>query len=278
VLPHSFRSALVARLSGARWRVGYGRNGRSALLNHRVPSLTKERDVHGNWQIRPEPMVKHYLHITRAIGCLGANTSEELFYRPGIGEAVDRLLAERGIDRAKRLIGVNPGASFGSSKMWGAERFAALADRLAEDLGAEILLFGGPGEEPILDEIRGKMRAKAHFFGPQDATLATLKAFVDRLDLLVTNDTGPRHYAVAFDKPAVVIMGPTDPRYTDVNMELTEVLRRDVPCGPCHLRVCPIDHKCMTEIGPDEVFGKVQELLETAEFRLKKVLKRKKRA
>ena len=78
----------------------------------------------------------------------------------------------------------------------------------------------------------------------------------------MTNDTGPRHYAVAFGKPVVVMMGPTDPRHTNCHLEQTIILREDLPCVPCHKKVCPIDHPCMIEMTPDKVFHSVQQILD----------------
>jgi len=88
-----------------------------------------------------------------------------------------------------------------------------------------------------------------------------LKALARRTDLLVTNDTGPRHYAVAFGKPVVVLMGPTDPRHTNCHLDKTVILREDLPCVPCHKKVCPIDHPCMIEMTPDKVFNAVQQIM-----------------
>jgi heptosyltransferase-2 len=88
-----------------------------------------------------------------------------------------------------------------------------------------------------------------------------LKPLVKRCDLLVTNDTGPRHYAVAFDVPVVVIMGPTDPRYTSSNLGKTTVIRIDLDCSPCHRKTCPTDHRCMTKITPEMVFEAGEKLL-----------------
>ena len=75
-------------------------------------------------------------------------------------------------------------------------------------------------------------------------------------------DTGPRHIATAFDIPTVVLMGPTDPRYTASNLTWTRVLRIDVECGPCHLKICPLDHRCMTGIHAADVLQAAAELLE----------------
>ncbi|MDP6415842.1 MAG: glycosyltransferase family 9 protein [Gammaproteobacteria bacterium] len=84
--------------------------------------------------------------------------------------------------------------------------------------------------------------------------LAELKPLIKRCGLLVTNDTGPRHYAVAFNIPHIVLMGPTNAIYTATNLELSTVLQKDLPCVPCHKKTCPLGHHaCMTEISPSMV-------------------------
>ncbi|MEK7793336.1 MAG: glycosyltransferase family 9 protein, partial [Candidatus Hydrogenedentota bacterium] len=89
----------------------------------------------------------------------------------------------------------------------------------------------------------------------------TLKATVSRLDLLVCNDSGPRHVAVAFGVPTVCIMGPTMPAYSCGPYEKGEVLRVDVDCGPCQKPYCSTDHRCMTRIGVDEVVAAAKRAL-----------------
>ena len=88
-----------------------------------------------------------------------------------------------------------------------------------------------------------------------------LKPFVQRCGLMITNDTGPRHYAVALNVPVVVIMGPTDPRYTNANLDRTVVVRKELECSPCHKKVCPRGHECMKGIQPNEVFAAAEQLL-----------------
>ncbi|MFA6344783.1 MAG: glycosyltransferase family 9 protein, partial [Syntrophales bacterium] len=103
--------------------------------------------------------------------------------------------------------------------------------------------------------------------GPDRIDLAALKPLIQRCNLLVTNDTGPRHIAVAFGVPVVVIMGPTDPRYTSANLDKSVVIRKTLDCSPCHKKVCPWDHRCMTEIRPEEVLGEAIKLLERSDLR-----------
>jgi heptosyltransferase-2 len=160
------------------------------------------------------------------------------------------------------VIGLNPGAKFGSSKCWPAHHFASLADMLTKRWNCKILLFIGPGEEDLGQSIAGLSKAEIINTEPDRIDLALLKPLIKRCQLLVTNDTGPRHYAVAFDVPVVVIMGPTDPRYTDTNLEKTLVLRQPIDCSPCHEKICPRNHECMTEISPHAVLGGIETLLE----------------
>jgi len=124
-----------------------------------------------------------------------------------------------------------------------------------------LLLFTGPGEETIAHKIVQLTRAAIINTGPDNVDLALLKPLIQRCRLLVTNDTGRRHYAVAFDIPVVVVMGPTDPRYTNANLDQTIVLRRELDCSPCHLKECPLDHRCMREISPQAVLQAAEQLL-----------------
>jgi len=206
-------------------------------------------------------MAGRYADLVRAAGIAAAGSRPELAVTAACEERYARRRGELGIAPGERLIGINPGASFGASKLWPAERFARAADILSERLGLRSILFVGPGEEGIAREIAGRMRSPPIDTSPAPCDLDILKPFVRDLALLVTTDTGTRHYAVAFRVPVVVVMGPTHPGFTAAHLEETEVVRRDVPCGPCHLKECPTDHRCMTLIPPEAVAGAAFALL-----------------
>jgi heptosyltransferase-2 len=123
------------------------------------------------------------------------------------------------------------------------------------------MLFFGPGEREIVDTIMNLTSARIVDTRDEAVDLELLKPAIERCDLLVTNDTGPRHYAVAFGRPVVVVMGPTDPRYTAANLDRTIVVRRELECSPCHKKVCPREHECMRQIQVMEVFAAVERLL-----------------
>ena len=84
---------------------------------------------------------------------------------------------------------------------------------------------------------------------------------VRRASLLVTTDSGPRHFAAAFGRPVVTLFGPTHVEWTETYYPKAVHLQKKVPCGPCQLRTCPLDHRCMRELSPEEVFAAADRLL-----------------
>jgi heptosyltransferase-2 len=170
------------------------------------------------------------------------------------------VIATGAIETARLLL-VAPGAAFGSSKLWPPEHFARACDGLARRHGLLPVLAPAPGEEAIAQAVVGRMAERALVVSQPEASLAELKALVARASLLLTNDTGPRQIAIALGRPAVVLMGPTDPRHTAHHLERQRVLREEVACSPCHHRTCPIDHRCLTRLAPERVLAAAEELL-----------------
>lgn len=257
LLTNSLRSALTMRLSGVRRVYGYRRQWRDLLL-------TGGPTVGRNGRRVPEPTGQTYLELCRWLGCeLPERPKPVLFIGDELRRRGDELLKKYGIAAGDFLVGLNPGASFGSSKCWPPEYFAQVAELCQRNLHGKVILFVGPGEEGIAQAILERTQADVIDTRPDHIDLELLKPLVQRCNLFLTNDTGPRHYAVAFDVPTVVIMGPTDPRYTNAHLERTVVVRKELDCSPCHRRVCPRQHECMREIRPAEVFAAAQQLLRT---------------
>lgn len=249
IFPHSFRAAWDMFRAGIPMRLGYAREGRSWLLTHALPPHRLRR------RIVPVPMVLQYLELAGALGAVPDGDGPRLAIQPQVASRAAVRMARWGLSDNLRLVGLNPGASFGPSKVWPVEHMAALGDRFQQEAGTRVVLLGGPGEESLLREIEGRMRTRPINTAEALVPLDELKAVLGRCALLVSTDTGPRHIAVALGTPTVCLMGPTDPRYTASHLGPSVVLRRDVPCGPCHYKVCPIDHVCLRSIAPDEVFS-----------------------
>jgi heptosyltransferase-2 len=257
LLTNSLRSALTMRLSGVGTVYGYRREWRGPLL---AGGPTVSRDAQGPI---PIPMVDYYLEICRWLGLeIPAVVKPKLFFSEAVRQRGEEILRGCGVDDSDFVIGLNPGASFGASKCWPAEYFAELAEQCKAHLGTKVIVFSGPGEEAIVQAILDRAKTDLIDMRNHGVDLELLKPLIQRCNLMITNDTGPRHYAVAFDVPTVVIMGPTDPRYTASNLEQTVVVRKELPCSPCHKKVCPLGHhKCMREILPAEVFAAAEALL-----------------
>ncbi|MGI8824427.1 MAG: glycosyltransferase family 9 protein [Chloroflexota bacterium] len=162
--------------------------------------------------------------------------------------------------RNRLRIGIHPG-SRASSRRWPPERFAAVADHFARRHRAIIVLTGGRDDQETCRAVETNMWSVAVNLAGK-TSLGGLAAVVERLDLFVSNDTGPAHIAGAVDTPSVRIFGPADPeRWAPLNQDWHRVVRRPVACSPCSHVECPIDHRCMLWISTDTVVRASEELL-----------------
>ncbi|MDY7010756.1 MAG: lipopolysaccharide heptosyltransferase II [Planctomycetota bacterium] len=260
--PNSFRSALVARLGGAGRRIGYNRDGRGWLLTDRIPP---QRDAIGGFAV--VPAIDYYLAIAEHLGCDAGEKRMELAVADADATSAEELLNESGADRTKPIVLLNPGASYGTSKIYPSARFAAVADGLIEGCGAQIVINAGPDEKPIAEAVEGAMKHQPLLnLARVVNSLGLLKAMVRISNLMITNDTGPRHFAAALGVPVVTVFGSTDPAWTDIYYDRERIVRVNVPCGPCQKKECPLPtgpnrHQCMLEIPPESILGKAEELL-----------------
>ena len=162
------------------------------------------------------------------------------------------ILLHAGIERDDLVIGINPGATYGSAKRWYPERFAAVADELCSRWGGKVVLTGGAGEAGIATEIQACMHQECLNMAGR-TSVRELMALIRRCNFFITNDSGPMHLAAAFGVPQVAIFGPTDHTTTSPFSELAVVARRETGCPPCLKRECPTDHRCMTAVTVEDV-------------------------
>lgn len=265
LLPNSFRTALIARMGGSRRVLGYDRDGRGPLLTDRV----RPRRGPGG-RFTPMPAVTYYAELVKAIGVRCDETRLTLPVAPADREAADALLAEAGVVPDRPVVLLNPGASFGTSKMWAPERYGALADLLIERRAAQVVLNAAPSERHVARWVEEAMTHRpAISFARRDNSLGLLKALLARCDLLVTNDTGARHVAAALGTPVVTVFGSTDPEWSRIGFGDERIVREPVECSPCQQKLCPLPagpqyHQCMERIAPERVLAAACELLDLA--------------
>jgi heptosyltransferase-2 len=257
LFPNTFRAALAAWLGRCRRRIGYRRYGRGMLLTDRLEPV---RDTDG--RLVPSPIITAYNRLAEAAGCAAPGHRMELFTTPRDEAAADKVWLEGRFARYPDVVCLNPGAAFGVAKHWSTEHFALLAQDLVDRRGSGVLVLCGPAERELAGQIASLARRPGiHTLADQPLSLGLTKACVRRADLLITTDSGPRHFAAAFDRPVVTLFGPTHIPWTETYYRKAIHLQKQVPCGPCQLRVCPLDHRCMTMLTPSEVFAAATRLL-----------------
>lgn len=243
LLQNAIDAAAIAWLARIPRRMGFTTDGRAFLLTHKVKVDGAVRRFHH---------VDYYLHMLRQFGIAASEKRLALATTPEEEMTVAGLLATNGITSDDFLLAVNPGATFGAAKRWYPERFAAVADALADKWGAKVVITGGPGEAAIAAAIESAMQKGClNLAGRTD--LRTLMALIKRCDFMVTNDSGPMHVAAAFDVPLAAIFGPTDHATTSPFSKHAVVVRNDTECAPCLKRECPTDHRCMTKVAAEDV-------------------------
>jgi heptosyltransferase-2 len=256
LLPNSFESAAAVWLSDIPERIGYARDGRGWLLTRPIEVPKKG--------VIPLFEAYYYLELLRRTGWIDEMPGEMTIRLEGIEPARDagrRAFAARNVEGA--VVGVSPGAAYGTAKRWLPERFAESAARLAGELHASVALFGSRAER----ELCGAVAAMPALRGVAVKNLAgetTLAEFVDlaaACSVFLTNDSGAMHVAASVGTPTVAIFGATDHVGTGPTGERARVVREPVECSPCLLRECPIDHRCMTGVSAGRVADVALELL-----------------
>jgi heptosyltransferase-2 len=255
---NSFGSALVCLVAGIPKRIGYAREGRSVLLTDR---LRPERLPNGRF--RPVSMVDYYLALPAAIRAGTADRTLELHVDPvDLSTAKKRLPEIFAGDRP--VVVLVPGGAFGPSKCWPSDRFAETADWLAETYGARIVVSVAANdfERQIAGQICAAAKTTVVSLAERPISLGQLKALLARADLVVANDTGPRHMTIALGRKIITLFGPNDPAWTQTGYPHEVQLIGHAPCAPCHKPTCRRDeHTCMLDITVQRVCEAARQLL-----------------
>ena len=249
-LPNSFESALISFLAGIPQRAGYNTDGRGIILTHRVPVNGKVKKGH---------QVEYYLHLLRSLGFQPAEGIPALKTSPKLLEDAEGILESNGVKKSDPVIGVSPGAQYGSAKEWFPERYGELADRISREMGARIIILGSTGDRLVASQICRKTGPGAIDLTGK-TTLAQAIGIIARCRVFITNDSGLMHVASALRVPLVAIFGSTDPLRTGPLSKNSRVLYKSIPCAPCLKTECPEDRKCMELITVDEVYEEVKRI------------------
>lgn len=255
------RYAWVSQVCGIKRRIGFNYKNRGRFLTEKI-------DIIG---YQAKHVVEYYLELLKFFNIETKNKNLYLFTDPKSRVRSKAIFKHAGILDSDLVIGIAPGAggSWGKDayfKHWPASRFAQLSERLSSELGAKIIVLGEESEKPLGEVIVNTMRNKPIDLVGKTA-LEDLAALIENLDILVTNDGGPLHMAVALGIKTVSIFGPVDDKvygpFPPSGKHM--VIKKDLPCRPCYynfkMPVCEQERECLKAISTDEVFEAVKKLL-----------------
>ena len=256
---NSFASALAVYLAGIPWRIGYVREWRGFFLTEKLYPLRLR-----NGKFKPASMVEYYLAIALWLGCRTTERNLELLIDPEekhrLSDKLPQVLKPDG-----PLVVIVPGGAFGPSKCWSSLNFSQTAGRLITKYNATVVISIAPEsvETQIAKEICSSSKHKLINLGETPLSLGELKALFSIADLVISNDTGPRHIAIALGRKLVTLFGPNDPIWTDTNYENEIQIIGNVHCAPCSKSKCnKSEHLCMESISVEMVCEAAKELLE----------------
>ena len=276
-LQGQLRSGVFAFTSGAPVRIGFDRPraGRWQALQRKIPDEAR----HHAWQGAREGSFLAYTHhielptldlhpverYLRFGALLGLDVTRADFAFPIPAEAVtriDALLDYYEIAKAP-LVVMAPGTNW-PTKQWRSDAFAEVARHFLQKKFA-VVLIGSAGEHELCAEVATLAPGAINLAG--ETTLPELAALIRRGAICVSNDSGPMHMAVALDRPVLAVFGPTDPVWAGPYRRASAVLRADLPCSPCYLRLlarCRHGHDCMKNVAAAAAIERAEKIIAAA--------------
>ena len=249
------RSAAISLTTGASVRVGFNAEHRWRGLLYSAVATPRPMDQH---------RVEYDLCALRKLGLDPKSGTPLVHVSPAEEQMVETWLQEAGLrssGNSPLLLLVQPGARY-ALKVWPHERFADLADRLADRFSCRILLGGDQREREIAEQIARKTRCAPKVVAGK-FSLLQFAALVKRCALFVGSDGGAMHIAAAMGTPVVALFGPTYPRRWGPRGGPTQVIYKGLDCRACYHPTCLRgDDSCMQQITVDEVFAAASRMLE----------------
>jgi len=255
LLTNSFSSAWWLWRGNVKNRIGFKDHMRNYLLNKAVDYPENKQTQH---------LVYTYKALLEPLGIKRTDSTPHLYLSDSEIEAAKELLRKYNIEPGKhKIIGINPGAAYGSAKCWLPERFEAVARKLIDNPDHRVIFFGDPSGAKLVDSICRQLPEQVVNLAAK-TSIRELMALIKLCSVFLTNDSGPMHIAAALKTPLVALFGSTSDVKTGP-FEHGKVIHKHVECSPCYKRVCPIDHRCMTRIEEDEVYKELMNTLEKSE-------------
>lgn len=249
---NAFGAALISLLGAAKERVGYARDMRTGLLTKAIPVSA---------EIRKKHQVFYYLNIIKELGGkVPANPVPRIYITGEEAASAGAFFERQGLAGAP-VFGVAPGASYGPSKRWPAERFASVLKGLTGEYGGAALIFGGPEDKDACAGVKEAMPSAIDLSGK--IPLRESIVLMSCMRAFITNDSGPMHIAAALGVPTVAVFGSTEDSLTGPVGPKAASVREKIECSPCFKRECSFgNYDCLKRVDAQRVLAKVKELMQ----------------
>lgn len=243
----SFTRLFICFLAGIKNRIGFDRPKNNLLLTKRIKALSK--DNHRQ---------KQYCHLFEQTGIVISDYQPRIFISQD--ERVNAEIFLKNIDlKYSKLVAINPSANW-AMKRWPIEYFAKLADRIITELNCEVVFIGADKEKELIESLINKMKNKAYNFCGK-TTIRQLAAIIERINLFISNDSGPAHLAAAQGIATIAIFGPTAVDITGPIGKYVHIVKSKTNCAiPCYNLKCS-DNICMRQVAIDDVFDIAKKII-----------------
>lgn len=249
---NAFGAALISLLGAAKERVGYARDMRSGLLTRAIPASGKIMKKH---------QVFYYLNIIKELGGKMPDRPVPRIYISGAEAKAARAFLEKNNLKGKPVFGAAPGASYGPSKRWPAERFASVLKGLTDEYGGAAVVFGGPEDKEACAGVKEALPSAMDLSGK--TPLRESIALMSCASAFITNDSGPMHIVAALGVPTIAVFGSTEDSLTGPVGSKAVSVREKTECSPCFKRECAFGHyECLKRVDAKKVLAKVKELMQ----------------
>ena len=257
VLPNSFKSALIPWIANIPFRIGYRGEMRFGLINSALDNPSK---------VNRPPMVEHYSALSELV-----RDDESLPFSQLVPKLNVSTAAKQSVENKLQSANISgdfiyvmcPGAEYGSTKRWPTVHFAVLAQKLiTENPSIQIVILGSKSDHVLGQEItsQAKQASKIHNWCG-NTSLDEAIALIGMSKAVISNDSGLMHIAAALQTPQVAIFGSSDPAHTPPLSDKAKVIWLNLPCSPCHKRICPLGHlRCLKDILPEQVLATLNTL------------------
>ena len=250
-------AGIIAALSGARRRVGFGRESYPGFMTDNVPGRHWSPGDHKH-------EVDYCLELAKSSGAITspADRIPRLYVDPQACQQLEQLLMQQDVQQAKPVIACHVSSNNGQSKRWPIPYWATLIDKLIREQGAQVIFTGAPVDTPLIESVSHRMQEQAINLAGK-TSLPQLVALLQRADLVISGDSGPMHIAAAVGTPLIAIHGPTDPALSGPVSPTATILRSDIWCSPCYNARDTADCRffttqCMKNISPAQVLEVVK--------------------